>query len=202
MASARKDAALLAAVNAGDVARVVALLEQGASPLARNRNGWSALHLAAHSGSQVVTGLLLDGGADVDEIAVTDELIDRTRYEGSATPLLIALRHGHEPCALLLLKRGANVEHRDTFCGENALYLAAKHGFASVVEHVLARGPAGNCKVFGEETPLDAAARGGHIGIVRHLLAAGLPITARSLAEARRGGHLELAALLVDAGGI
>jgi len=199
--SSTKDAALLAAVNVGDVARVKAMIEEGASLSARMR-GWAALHLAAHAGNAELVRLLLDHGADVDVVMITDELIDRTRYEGTATPLLIALRARHEAVALLLLERGASVDHRDAFSGENALFLAAKHGLESVVERALAAAPARECKVFGDETALDAAATGGHLGIVRRLLAAGLPIAARALSEACRRGHLELAQLLVESGAV
>jgi ankyrin repeat protein len=200
--SSIEDEALLAAIGAADVDRVARLLAQKASPRAC-RHGWPALHLAAHSGNTQLGELLLDAGADIDELMVTQELIDRTRYEGSATPLLIALRAPHESFANLLLARGANVQLSDAFSGENALLLAARHGLEVIVERVLARGPAGDCRCrLRNESPLDAATRGGHIRIVRTLLAAGQRVTARSLSEACRRGHLDLAKLLVDAGAI
>lgn len=50
---------------AGRRPRLVAvLLEAGASPLARQRGGWTALHSAAHNGDRESVRLLLAAGAD------------------------------------------------------------------------------------------------------------------------------------------
>ncbi|KAF2846179.1 ankyrin [Plenodomus tracheiphilus IPT5] len=67
---------------------------------ARIGPGYYALHRAAISGSLENATILLDRGADIDEVWRT----------GSATPLLLALLHNNPPIARLLLERGAKVK--------------------------------------------------------------------------------------------
>jgi ankyrin repeat protein len=57
---------LRAAALSGDVARVTALLAQGADIEARNANGNTALHLAAAQGRVAVVSALLKAGARAD----------------------------------------------------------------------------------------------------------------------------------------
>jgi ankyrin repeat protein len=75
----------------------MALLNKGA---AVNRAGWSALHYAAASGDDEITGILLQRGAAVDTTSPPGT--------GLFTPLMMAAREGHDTTAMLLIEHGAN----------------------------------------------------------------------------------------------
>jgi len=180
-------AALHEAIAANDLVQTSALLGSGASPGSRNGAGWPALHAAAARDASAIVARLLEAGADIDAVAGTDELIDRERHAGTATALMVALHAGHEDIALLLLERGANIDHVDAFTRVDALFLAAEQGFERAVERILLRGPARQAKLFNEKSALDAAVERGHVGIVRRLLGAGFSATpaAERLAASR-----------------
>jgi uncharacterized protein len=170
-------AALHDAIAARDLARTAELLAAGANTGSLNPLGWPALYAAAIHGSSALVALLLEAGADIDALASTDELIDRERFNGSATALMGAVRAGHEDVALLLLERGARVDVIDPATKVDVLFLAAERGFERVVERVVQRGPLREAKLWGEKSALDAAVECGHIGVVRRLLDAGFLAT-------------------------
>jgi ankyrin repeat protein len=173
-----KGAALHAAIGADRFDEVAALLAAGASPASSSADGLPALYVAALGGSAAIVTCLLDSGADIDAIANGTDLIDRQRYETSATALMGALRAGREEVALLLLERGASIDPIDRFSRVDALFFAAESGLERAVESILRRGPARQTQLFGTtRTALDAAVEGGHVGIVRRLLAAGFRTT-------------------------
>ena len=99
---------LLAAAGRGDVARVAALLADGADSDAATASGWSALHAAAEAGSVETVRALLDAGAAPDP---------RDRVRG--TPLDVAERAGRGELARLLRAKGARGSGKsigDTVC--------------------------------------------------------------------------------------
>ena len=137
-AGARVDAgpALVAACQRGheSIARLM-LLEQGASPDARDADGdWTALIAASASGSEGLVRLLLGRGADVAQLSTlgrsalhaaagrgratvlelllaapgTDAVLN-TRLYGTTTALKNAIDLGHGDCARLLRARGATL---------------------------------------------------------------------------------------------
>jgi hypothetical protein len=89
--------ALLDAARAGDVGRVRAVLDAGASVNAANRYGVTALGFAAERGHFDVVRLLVERGADVN---VVDS------FYGSR-PVDFALRGGHLDIAVFLLEHKA-----------------------------------------------------------------------------------------------
>jgi ankyrin repeat protein len=89
--------ALLYAARAGDVGRVRAVLDAGASVNAANRYGVTALGFAAERGHFDVVRLLVERGADVN---VVDS------FYGSR-PVDFALRGGHLDIAVFLLEHKA-----------------------------------------------------------------------------------------------
>jgi ankyrin repeat protein len=98
MADSRGVTGLMNAAMRGDRSLVSRMLERGANPNARDREGRSALHLGllpANPAPDLLT-LLLDAGANQ---AATD-----TRGD---TPLHIAARGGHLPAIRILLEHGA-----------------------------------------------------------------------------------------------
>jgi ankyrin repeat protein len=180
-------AALHAAIAEGDLVKTSSLLDAGVNTGARNAVGWPALYAAAVQGSGAIVARLLDAGADIDGLGSTEELVDRERRSGTATALMGALRCGHADVALLLLERGARVDHVDGATGVDALFLAAEQGLEQAVEHILRRGSVQQAKLWGEKSALDVAVERRHVGIVRRLLDAGFHVTpaaARLLAGA------------------
>lgn len=90
---------MVAAARAGDTAGVAALLAQGVSPEARNREGRGALHRAAESGSVETLDSLIEAGAEVDGV------------DGNGfTPLVAAAWAGALPTGLRLIALGADVD--------------------------------------------------------------------------------------------
>jgi len=114
------DTALLAASLKGhtEVARV--LLAAGAE---LNPEGWSPLHYAAFEGRAEMIKFLLDKGADKNAIAPNE-----------FTPLMLAVRNGHEDAARALLYGDPDVNYKAPSTGETALTLAVKKGAAPVIE--------------------------------------------------------------------
>lgn len=89
--------ALFDAAQAGDRARVAALLDRGVDVNTRSRYGITALGFAAARGQQPVVQLLIERGADVH---VADA------FYGSR-PVDLALREGHLGVAVYLLRHGS-----------------------------------------------------------------------------------------------
>jgi ankyrin repeat protein len=191
---------LIAAVSAGDLAQVKQLLASGAEPRSRDAEAWTALHIAASRGYDDIAVALLDGGADVNAVAPTTELIDRTRYEGTATPLMMALRCEHSATTLLLIERGADLAHEDEFSGEDALFMAAKQGNLAVVARLLRDGlPKGRSGYY-HQSAITAALVKSHVEVGSLLLSKGYRPDANSLQIACRNGFLQLLPTLVAAG--
>jgi ankyrin repeat protein len=99
LAAQRAGQELLQATEAGDIARMAALLTQGAEVNARNAYGWTPLHVAAAGGDPAVVALLLQHGADV-----------HTRSHIGTTPLDNATTRGGRKAVIdLLLAHGARL---------------------------------------------------------------------------------------------
>jgi len=88
---------LHAAVAGGQTALVKLLLENGASPNARQSGGWTALHGAAQAGSREMIELLIAAGAAAD-----------ARAENGQTPLDMARVSGKGDIADLLEHLGSH----------------------------------------------------------------------------------------------
>jgi ankyrin repeat protein len=89
----RKDGAIIEAASNGDVGRVSELLSSGANVNARDRRGWSALSICAHGGYIVMAQLLLNHGADLNNIDVDGNI-----------PEILAANRGHSFLASFLGK--------------------------------------------------------------------------------------------------
>ena len=93
---------LLAAVRRGDVDAARLLLEHGADPDARDKDGWAVLHKAAWNGYVELVHPLVERGADVN-----------AELEDGQTPLFLACYAGHLGIIESLLSHGADVNVRD-----------------------------------------------------------------------------------------
>jgi uncharacterized protein len=113
------DTALMAAGLKGHVEVAKVLVASGAQV---NTEGWTPLHYAAFEGSAPMVRFLLDHGADKNAIAPNEY-----------TPLMLAVRNGHEEAARALLHGDPDVNYRARSTGESALKLALKKGYEPVI---------------------------------------------------------------------
>ncbi len=141
-------------------AEVKALLDRGADPQARDKNGWTPLHLAAQfNRNPAVVTLLLDRGAD-----------PQARTKGGTTPLHGAAQSTvtlDDPAVdallpavvTLLLDRGADPQARDEN-GTTPLHRAAQFNEnPAVVTLLLNRGADPQARDENGTTPLHRAAQ-------------------------------------------
>ena len=214
---AQSRAPVIDATRTGDLPVLRALITQGVDIDARQGDGATALHYAAHRNDLEAARLLIAAGATV---GATNDL--------SATPLWIAARNGSAGMASLLLDAGAdpNVALQ---MGETPLMTASRSGDLETVTLLLDHGAAVNAAEHErQQTPLMWAAAQSHSRIVRALITHGANIHARTaiwnqlentagntnpignfrmthggsspLLFAARQGDLETAQALIDAG--
>jgi uncharacterized protein len=129
---------------------------------------------AAAAGDVKRVRAALAAGADVDATSPYTTNIDRDLYEGTNTPLLLALRNDHEEMALLLLEHGANPDVADAFDGTGPIHEAAKRGFARVVDRLIdLRADLRTCEGYSGKSAVRVAIDGKHTAVALRLLAAG-----------------------------
>ena len=158
-----------------------------------DKNGLTALHLAAERGYVAVSQLLLDEDAQID---IEDN--------SGRTALHVAVESGHLNVLRFLLDRGASIEARN-HNRQAALHLATKYGNTKIVQMLLDRGAFIEATDENEETALHIASRYGHVQTVRHLLVEASTEaknhdeqTALHLAAKR--GNLEIVQILLERG--
>lgn len=163
------EAPLADAAMQGDLARVEALIRQGADLDAAQGDGMTALHWAAEQGRADMARRLIESGADV---AVTTRL-------GHYTPLHIASRVAESEVVLALLEAGADPDARTSTGGSTALHFAAGASSSAAVAALLEHGADVNAREnqWGQ-TPLMFAASAGRIQSVETLIQAGADVNA------------------------
>jgi ankyrin repeat protein len=189
------------AVHGGDRDGVERLLAAGVDVNAANRYGVRPLHLGLEAGDVALTRMLLEAGADVAAADRTGEL-----------PLMLAARVGEPELTKALLEHGAAVDTREPHFGQTALMIAAREGHFETTRLLLEAGAAVDAQTKPEAVPRfippsespEGLSRGA--GIIR----AGWPEergkrypaggSKTALLYATRGGHLEIARLLIDSG--
>lgn len=140
------------------------LFSAGVSPLARDREGNSALARAARAGHQGTVALLIAKGSDLEQ-----------RNLQGGTPLFVAAQSNRLKIVQQLAEAGANIESPGR-SGVTPLSAAAFNGNERLAEWFLARGAdAKQGDSVGKAPIIYAAARGFH-GIVRRLLDAGVDV--------------------------
>jgi ankyrin repeat protein len=202
------------------------LIERGADVNAMRSDGATALMLAAKSGD-VITGLLLDRGARVNEVGTFDcgtaliqasmegcETVARLLIERGAdvdlvsdtgfTPLMGAIQNGHEQVARLLLDCGALLEKVRAGDGFTALAIAAVAGRPGLIKLLLERGADPSPVSIDELEPLAYAALKGHDDVVKILLDGGASAASSGgssgMGLAAQGGHEAVVKLLLEHG--
>ena len=149
------------AAAAGDVTRLAALLaETPGLASAHARDGWTALHLAAHFGETPAASLLLGLGADPNR---------RSRNSHDNTPLHAGLA-GTAGLDLVerLVAAGALVDAADGG-GFTPLHLAASRGEIPLVTRLLLHGAEVSTRTADGQTPAGIARARGHEPTARFL---------------------------------
>jgi uncharacterized protein len=154
------------ACGVGDAAEVARQLK-GDPRLATSWNdfGWSALHLAAFSGSAETVRLLLDAGADV-------MINTRAKTRFRNTPLQAALLPGQYETAKVLLEQGADPNVRQ-HKGFTPLQEAALFGSRQLVDLLLSHDAELNSRADDGRTAVTEALRGRHPELAEYLKSKG-----------------------------
>jgi ankyrin repeat protein len=194
-AAAAADDRLPEAAKRQDSAAVRTLLEQGADVNARQADGATALHWAAHWQDTELARLLIRARADVNAA---------NAY--GVTPLSLAAENGDAATAAALLEAGAN-PNAPLPSGETPLMTASRTGNVATLRALLDRGADVNASERQQQqTALMWAVTAGHTDAARLLIERGADPRARStrgdtpLIFAAREGAVESARLLIDAG--
>jgi ankyrin repeat protein len=154
-----------------DAASLRDLLNRHPAVNARQADGTSALHWAAHWNDTDTVRLLIAAGADAKAV---------NRY--GATPLSEAAALGNAPVVEMLLKAGADPNTRTTYDGETVLMTTARSGNAEAVRALLDHGADANTREsYKGQTALMWAAAERHPEVVKLLLAHGADWKVRSL---------------------
>jgi hypothetical protein len=109
----RGETALMLAAKHGDLAMAEQLLKRGAQI---NRQGWTPLHYAAAFDQRQMVDWLLERDAYID-----------AESPANITPLMMAVRQGHESLARHLVRQGADVSYR-SHAGLTAMDYARQMG--------------------------------------------------------------------------
>jgi len=109
----RGETALMLVAKHGDLSMAEQLLKRGGQI---NRQGWTPLHYAAAFDQRLMVDWLLDRDAYIDADS-----------PANITPLMLAVRQGHEALAMHLVRQGADVSYR-SHAGLTAMDYAQQMG--------------------------------------------------------------------------
>lgn len=184
---------LVAAIRAGDAARVRTVLASGVPASVLQADKSAPLVIAVVNKQHEIAKALLDGGADAN--------IRHPSYY-NATALMLAVNNRDAVMTRLLLEAGADVNLTDK-AGDSALNWATFYGDAEIAELLLARGI--DATLFGHGNALDVAMRRGHQALVERYtdyLGRRNPVSAKDAAlfAAVAGGDLVAARAALAAG--
>lgn len=145
-------------------------------------------------------------GDGAERAKTRSNAIDKATETTLETPLTIACANGHKEIVELLLKEGANIEHRDKK-GFSPLIIAATAGHANVVEVLLKNHAAIEAQSDRtKDTALSLACSGGRKEVVELLLANNANKEHRNVSDytplslASSGGYIDIVNMLLEAG--
>ncbi|MDE2874584.1 MAG: ankyrin repeat domain-containing protein [Gemmatimonadota bacterium] len=172
---------LRAAASTRDPAVIPVLLRAGADLNARDdRFGFSALHYAAESGTEVLTRTLLEAGADPNAWAMGYNV----DWGWGWTPLHLAARSNPDPDVVgALIEAGADLDAPSGESyrkGNSPLHYAGSNPNPAVTAILLNAGADVNAPSVRERTPLhEAAANASDPAVIELLVEAGADVNAR-----------------------
>jgi ankyrin repeat protein len=169
VAATAEEPPLIAAVKAGDLARIRRLSAERGAVNAAEPDGTTALHWAVRGNDAAIVQRLLRAGAKADAA---------NRY--GVTPLSLAALNGNAAVVGMLLEAGARAD-APMAEGQTVLMAAARAGNADVLTRLLAAGADVNAReTVAGETALMWAALENHAEAVKVLVAHGADRNARS----------------------
>uniref|UniRef100_A0A8C5P1L4 B cell leukemia/lymphoma 3 n=1 Tax=Jaculus jaculus TaxID=51337 RepID=A0A8C5P1L4_JACJA len=142
------------------------LVTAGASPMALDRHGQTAAHLACEHRSPACLRALLDSAAP----GTVD--LEARNYEG-LTALHVAVNTECQEAVLLLLDRGADVDAVDIKSGRSPLIHAVENNSLSMVQLLLLHGANVNAQMYSGSSALHSASGRGLLPLVRTLVRSG-----------------------------
>ncbi|XP_069464463.1 ankyrin repeat and SOCS box protein 3 [Ambystoma mexicanum] len=157
--------------------------------------GETALHLSARRGGVECTKILLQAGADPNEL--TNE---------ETTPLFVAVENKHSDVVQLLLRHGASVNGSHSCSGWNSLHQASYEASTDIMKLLLDQGVDKECQDDFGITPLFIAAQYGKVESIRLLLSHGANVNCQAKDKATplfitaQEGHYNCAELLLSQG--
>ncbi|KAL4172370.1 hypothetical protein KRP22_007534 [Phytophthora ramorum] len=152
----------LEVVAKGDLAEVMDVLNAGADLTVKNSLGQSPAYVAAANGLHHVLTLLLERGANANDVA-----------QDGSSPLHAACENNRARAAKILLKYNARVEVA-ALNGCTPLHAAAKHGHSEIVAILLSARAKYDFPIRDSTTTaLLLACMAGHSNVVEQLLDAG-----------------------------
>lgn len=179
------------AAACGDVAEVKKLIEQGASINNGDYDKRTPLHLAASENQVAVMEALASAGSL--------DLNPHDRFGG--TPLMDAIRQGHDKAAQWLQDRGVTTEKEQKSLSFS-LCNAAALGRTVEIERLLRHGALPDACDYDKRTPLHLAAAEGHLSAAKALVEHGASTASRDrwgnlpVDDAIRSHNLEIVQLL------
>ena len=227
-AAASGDSRLADASKNRDQAAIRALLLEHADVNARQPDGATALHWAAHWDDMETAQLLIRAGAEVNaanDLGVTALSLACTNRNAAMaaalleagadpnlalatgeTPLMTTAYTGNAAIVRALLARGADVHARETGQGQTALMWAVSEQHAEAASTLIAHGADVHARSKSGFTPLLFASRSGNLELAGMLLAAGADVNdtaadgSSPLLVATVRGHAAFARFLLENG--
>ncbi|XP_019481764.1 PREDICTED: B-cell lymphoma 3 protein [Hipposideros armiger] len=142
------------------------LVMAGASPMALDRHGQTAAHLACEHRSPACLRSLLDSAAP----GTVD--LEARNYDG-LTALHVAVNTECHEAVLLLLERGADIDAVDIKSGRSPLIHAVENNKLSMVQLLLQHGANVNAQMYSGSSALHSASGRGLLHLVRMLVRSG-----------------------------
>ena len=170
------------------------LLDAELNPFTADENGWTHMHWAAAANDGEAIRRLLELGASVDPIALSDDSefsADGQRRaallglkmgdwkNNGDTPLIVAAENGKGVAASVLIASGADVKGKLTH-GGTPLHSATASNAADVARMLLENGADVNAKDDNGNTPLHWAAWNNRADATQLLLESGAEINAKN----------------------
>ena len=135
---------IISAADAGDLERVMFLVEQGVDKdNIIDANGRTPLYAASRNGHIPVVRFLVEQGAEKD----------KANFDG-VSPLIVACYKGHSEVVHYLLAQGAN-KNKSTNRGNSSLHFAVRFGYLSIVELLMVYGADLDGRNDNNELPID-----------------------------------------------